>query len=356
VCPTPCAIGKFCSVDTDCEPASNNCVGGLCVAPTCLDQIDNGDETDVDCGGPNCADCGDGKGCGTAADCQSGVCAGAPLVCSAPSCTDGVKNGGETGLDCGGACALTNKCGLGQNCVFASDCTGNTCTGGKCVCPTGMLIVPIATEGSYCIDQTEVSYQEYLAFYQANPSTAGQPPQCSLNANYTPVQGWPPPQSDLRRPVVAVDWCDAYAYCKQVGKRLCGKIGGGSNLPIDYDEHAQSEWHNACTANGVNAFPYGSVYAPDLCEGQNDAAAANVDDLNGAVLSSDCIGGTSPFLYHMSGNVSEWEDSCDGSGPDAQCNVRGGSFGDLEPALRCDAGETAARNSASLDRGFRCCL
>jgi hypothetical protein len=25
-----------------------------------------------------------------------------PLVCQAPTCTDGVKNGTETGIDCGG--------------------------------------------------------------------------------------------------------------------------------------------------------------------------------------------------------------------------------------------------------------
>jgi hypothetical protein len=74
------------------------------------------------------------------------------------------------------------------------------------------------------------------------------------------------------------------------------------------------------------------------------------------VLPHPCIGGASPFLYHMSGNVSEWEDSCDGSGPNDPCNVRGGSFGDGELALRCDGPEKAARNTAALDRGFRCCL
>ena len=34
-------------------------------------------------------------------------------------------------------------------------------------------------------------------------------------------------------PQVCVDWCDAYAYCKAVGKRLCGRIGTGANL---YDD------------------------------------------------------------------------------------------------------------------------
>ena len=43
---------------------------------TCNDGIKNGAETGIDCGGPNCPPC--------------------------PTCTDGIKNGAETGIDCGG--------------------------------------------------------------------------------------------------------------------------------------------------------------------------------------------------------------------------------------------------------------
>ena len=47
-------------------------------------------------------------------------------------------------------------------------------------------------------------------------------------------------------PIVWVDWCDAYAYCKGVGKRLCGAIGGG---PVDfhtgYADTNQSQWYRA---------------------------------------------------------------------------------------------------------------
>lgn len=47
-----------------------------CVAATCNDTVDNGDETDVDCGG-SCAPakkCANGKGCKIVADCSSGYC------------------------------------------------------------------------------------------------------------------------------------------------------------------------------------------------------------------------------------------------------------------------------------------
>ena len=47
-----------------------------------------------------CEKCTVGSGCGNNADCSSGVCLDS--ACVAASCTDGVKNGGEAGVDCGG--------------------------------------------------------------------------------------------------------------------------------------------------------------------------------------------------------------------------------------------------------------
>ena len=49
----------------------------FCVA-TCEDGIQNGDETGIDCGGSNCI-----------------------LPCAPPTCFDGIQNGLETGVDCG---------------------------------------------------------------------------------------------------------------------------------------------------------------------------------------------------------------------------------------------------------------
>ncbi|MEZ4887176.1 MAG: hypothetical protein R3E32_20765 [Chitinophagales bacterium] len=76
--------------------------------PTCTDGIQNGDETGIDCGGscPNaCATCSDGiqNGDETGIDC-GGSC---PNACA--TCSDGIQNGDETGIDCGGSCP--NACG-----------------------------------------------------------------------------------------------------------------------------------------------------------------------------------------------------------------------------------------------------
>ena len=40
----------------------------------CADREVTGDETDVDCGGTECAPCGSGRSCGEGRDCESGVC------------------------------------------------------------------------------------------------------------------------------------------------------------------------------------------------------------------------------------------------------------------------------------------
>ena len=78
----------------------NTCVPGApgpgldCDPATCADAVANGDETDVDCGGPVCDPCAEGDGCEVSQDCAAGlVCAGGACVpaCAAdPLCdTDG---------------------------------------------------------------------------------------------------------------------------------------------------------------------------------------------------------------------------------------------------------------------------
>src|SRR5260221_4644152 len=118
-------------------------------APICTDQVKNGNETDIDCGGM-CAPtlkCGDGKGCSVAGDCQSGVCP-TSKVCAVPSCADTVKNGTETDIDCGGAGCLPNKKGGdGKGCSTAADCLSGVCPASKlCAVPACTDTVKNGTE------------------------------------------------------------------------------------------------------------------------------------------------------------------------------------------------------------------
>lgn len=53
-----------------------------------------------------------------------------------PPCQDGVKNGNETSMDCGGACAAKGfRCADGQPCIVADDCLS-----GKCEAPNGIKL------------------------------------------------------------------------------------------------------------------------------------------------------------------------------------------------------------------------
>ena len=100
-------------------------------AASCTDSVKNGGETDVDCGGPSCPKCELGKGCGAASDCSTGQCNA--TVCVGPGCMDGVQNGDETGPDCGGSCMVPCRAGLG--CKVNADCVSRICTSGKCAAP-----------------------------------------------------------------------------------------------------------------------------------------------------------------------------------------------------------------------------
>jgi hypothetical protein len=125
----PCADGSGCAAPADC--ASGVCLGGICKVPNCGDGAKNGSETGVDCGGP-CLPCDDGKVCAAPADCTSGVCSGAPKTCQAPLCTDNVKNGSETDTDCGGSCP--NQCASAQGCTVPKDCQSGVCSGTPKAC------------------------------------------------------------------------------------------------------------------------------------------------------------------------------------------------------------------------------
>jgi len=69
--------------------------------PTCEDGIQNGDEEGIDCGGScvPCPTCEDGIQNGD----EEGIdCGGSCAPC--PTCEDGIQNGDEEGIDCGGSC------------------------------------------------------------------------------------------------------------------------------------------------------------------------------------------------------------------------------------------------------------
>lgn len=138
---TPCGVGGgfcdgngicancldlVCPDGMECDPATITCV-----FIDCFNGIQDGAETDVDCGSPDCAKCTDGQGCLDAASCQSNHCVAA--LCAAGTCMDGILNHselGETDIDCGGP--ICDKCLSGKACKLNTDCQSGNCALSVC--------------------------------------------------------------------------------------------------------------------------------------------------------------------------------------------------------------------------------
>jgi sulfatase modifying factor 1 len=255
-----------------------------------------------------------------------------------------------------GACADLSKLSAGAG-DARGDGSGDALDAGEasqgepCTSEAGPSMV---AAGTYCIDSTEVSNTEYLAFVQAlDSSTPPQPPECAFNTSVIPQApdgGWPPPPSKVAQPVVWVDWCDAYAYCSWAGKRLCGRIGGGGGDPAA-PTSLMDQWYFACTRGGQVSYPYGNQYDGTACNGADYNGGSGMLIDVGSLPS--CQGGF-PGLRDMSGNVEEWEDACFADAA-AGCHNRGGAADNTAVSLRCDGNSANPRSFVSNHTGFRCC-
>jgi Dickkopf N-terminal cysteine-rich region len=156
ICSDQCITAVDCPAGNTCEPMStmmgpvNVCVDQGGGPPAhCTSAAQDGDETDVDCGG-SCGPCPDNGGCALTTDCQSGICDSGS--CTPPSCTDGVANGDETSVDCGGA--TCPGCAPGTGCVYNSDCAAPlSCKAG--ICAPGCVTSGDCPAGQICLEVTQ---------------------------------------------------------------------------------------------------------------------------------------------------------------------------------------------------------
>jgi len=114
-------------------PVEDACFG--MTTSTCTDGLMNGNETGIDCGGPDCEECA-----------------------IAPTCDDGLMNGDETGVDCGGPnceeCVIAPTCDDG---LMNGDETGVDCGGATCpVCQMGTPTISILEDPCACDDPNNI--------------------------------------------------------------------------------------------------------------------------------------------------------------------------------------------------------
>jgi cysteine-rich repeat protein len=82
-------------------------------------------------------------------------CTASCQIPALPTCNDGLKNGAETDIDCGGVCGT---CAQGKACLVGGDCSTGTCTAGICAAPPALLPLGSACSAatqcgsSFCVD------------------------------------------------------------------------------------------------------------------------------------------------------------------------------------------------------------
>lgn len=206
--------------------------------------------------------------------------------------------------------------------------------------PAGM-----AGNDALWIDAVEVSVGAYELFLDAAPASPPDSPLCAGKSDYTPAL-WAEQSSNKPKPVVGVDWCDAYAYCAWAGKRLCA---GKPDNPFD-EVSLDNEWFRACATSSFNSYPYGGDYDPGACNGEDKQFGALLDV--GALAS--CEGGFEG-LFDMSGNVWEWTGACAEEQGETQCLRRGGSYFSSASLLDCAASGQEPVLARKEWIGIRCC-
>lgn len=401
-CPL-CGVNVTCNAGTDCvsgecgmgfkggkctglspDSGTGNLMDCVCEAPTCSDGVLNQDETDVDCGGATCSKCPTGKDCKIMSDCTSDVCTSSLCACPAGMTEAPTSNTVPYCMD-------TYEITYAQYSAFVGSANAATVAQQPAECrPWNTTFVPtndwpqVGAEAKNPVNY--VNWCDALAY-----CTSVGHHLCGAIAN-------PTTKTPGGAPVTLV---------------VDGGAGPGNDQSVD-------EWYNACSSQGQTIYPYGTTYEPDWCNGKESAAqrktggveippgisgytivtgatscvldtsctAAGQNGLlstwsqaqqtgscvllapttgatpacGSAFMEQGCIGGSSTnIIYDLSGNVAEWENSCNATtGASDNCAVRGGSYDSgSQTTLTCalsGAQPPQPRSTTAADIGFRCCL
>lgn len=290
--------------------------------------------------------------------------------CGGSSSTHGRDGGAADGAAPTDAAAPSDGSAVddGSAPVDAATCTATL--GPNEECRNG-LPAPVFTPlpAGFSMDSTEVTRSQYAAWIATTPSTANQATGCQANTTFTPDATCLTNKLVCKtgcdaNPQVCVDWCDATAYCKALGKQLCGArpdaIAQGMTVSFaDFADAELDQYEYACSADGKQDYVYAGTYDATACNTGCTGTACKTD----AVASKTrCQGEPSsaafPGVFDLNGNVAEWDGVCASDDAAAQCHVRGGDMQSTATTSACNYGMGTAlvpRNQPQPTVGFRCC-
>ncbi len=158
--------------DDNSDACTNECLGAYCGDSFVYEGVeacDDGNLVDTDECTNTCdlAICGDAivyEGVETCDDGNGDNTDECTVLCAAPACDDGIMSGQESDIDCGGPDC--DGCPIDGACVQSSDCAEGQCIDNACqIADTCLAILeadPQATSGMYTIDAgTDTSYAVY---------------------------------------------------------------------------------------------------------------------------------------------------------------------------------------------------
>ena len=191
---------------------------------------------------------------------------------------------------------------------------------------------------AFLMDKYEVTVEQYAAFLQAKWIDR---PTDWKTMNQS---------SHQKRPVANVDWADADAYCRWVGKRL----------------PTEAEWEKAARGTDHRLYPWGNESPTRVYANLGKETWSNHWALSTVGSYED---GKSPYgIYDMAGNVWEWvsdwydpnyyktSPAQNPTGPPTGDHkvIRGGSWGSGEKDLRSTDRNVHLPSFRGLGTGFRC--
>ena len=186
ICPLG-SIGDPCEQDTDCASDACDAIAQECVGKPCADHRQDGDESDVDCGGLLCDSCQGGQRCRSSGDCQAGhVClGGSTRVCSGggppadASSSDAAPCADECAAGDQGCSLLPQVCTY-DDAGFTTSCDAPgegvwTCVVGSAGCAIWAPGAPCGSGAACCAGCERVACDAGSGCWSCAPGSDGRP-------------------------------------------------------------------------------------------------------------------------------------------------------------------------------------